>query len=453
MKKYHKILAEYFACNHLYLGSPIQTQPNVRKLVEQPFQQTKAQLWDEVTKTVCDLEFIQAKAAAKMTYEFVKDINSALLEIPDNDKENGEEFLRKTCLKEYAKNLISYSRGDIPELKSPQCTPIWSEEKLKTEIERVKTNPARLDRIKDFKNFLGQEAANLQKYAGEFHHFAIQQAWNYSIGGPVGKAAEQGSPEAYKSLLLCRNSTRPAFNPLPKVLQTLKRHTFGYFSSLSITPDGTRAITSSSDKVCTLWDLTTGEVLNTLKGHTDFIHSISITPDGHRAISCSSDKTCILWDLSSGKMLQNLQGHTGWINSVSITPDGLYALSCSDDKTCILWDLNSGQAIKILTGHTAGVNSVAITADGKKAFTCSTDNTCILWDLDKGEVLRTHKEHTNWVNTVAITPDGHFAVSLKGIPELFQGYPSPLMVNGQFLVHQTKHALCGILLQVILFKP
>ena len=302
---YHSVIAGYFIARPHFFDGDQQKQPNVRKLVEQPFQQTKAQLWDEVTNTLCNLEFIQAKATAQMTFEIVKDINTALLEIPDNDIENRKELLRQTRLKEYAKHLISYARGEISELNSPECTPIWSEEKFKTEIERVKTNPTRLDRIKDFKNFLGQEAANLQKYASEFCHFATQQAWNYSIGGPVGKAAEQGSPETYKSLLMCRNSTRPAFNPLPKVLQTLKRHTYGYFSAISITPDGKRAISSSSDRTCTLWDLTTGEALNTLKGHSDFIHSISITPDGHRAISGSSDKTFILWDLSSGNVIKN----------------------------------------------------------------------------------------------------------------------------------------------------
>jgi hypothetical protein len=40
--------------------------------MEQPFQQTKALLWEEVTNTLCNLEFIQAKACAKMTYDLVK---------------------------------------------------------------------------------------------------------------------------------------------------------------------------------------------------------------------------------------------------------------------------------------------------------------------------------------------------------------------------------------------
>jgi len=43
--------------------------------------------------------------------------------------------------------------------------------------------------------------------------------------------------------------------------------------------------------------------LQILTGHTDSITVISITPDGQRAITGSSDKTCVLWDLGTGKKL------------------------------------------------------------------------------------------------------------------------------------------------------
>ncbi len=45
-------------------------------------------------------------------------------------------------------------------------------------------------------------------------------------------------------------------------------------------------------------------------GHTEFVYAVSITPDGKRAVSGSEDKTCILWDLNTGEELQTLMGHT-----------------------------------------------------------------------------------------------------------------------------------------------
>ncbi len=75
--KYHLTLSHYLSAQPLFFDGTLQKKPNIRKCVELPFQQTKAELWDEVTDTLCNLDFIQAKASAKMTYDLVKDFNDA----------------------------------------------------------------------------------------------------------------------------------------------------------------------------------------------------------------------------------------------------------------------------------------------------------------------------------------------------------------------------------------
>jgi hypothetical protein len=268
----------------------------------------KLERWDDLVNLLCNLEYIQEKASAKLTYHLIEDFNLTLQFLPDNAENIRKENERQARMDKYTRDLIAYAEGEITDLEIPVTVPLWSKEKINTEIKRIKTNPTRLDRLKEFKNFLGQEASNLQNYAKEYPHFAIQQAWNYADSGPVGKAAEKGSPEIYKSLLLRINSTRPPFNPLPQVLQTLNGHT-SFVMAISITPDSKWAISGSDDKNCILWELTTGEALRTLKGHLASVNAVSITPDGRLAISGSSDNTCILWDMTTGETLQILKGH------------------------------------------------------------------------------------------------------------------------------------------------
>lgn len=408
--RYNACLAGYFSVQLLFFDGDKQKKPNVRKCVELPFQQTKAELWDEVTDTLCNLDFIQAKAVAKMTYDLIADFNAVLQVIPDNAENIREENQCQARMDKYTQDLIAYAKGEIAELEIPETAPLSCEKKISSEIERIKTNPTRADKLKDFLNFLGKEAGNLQNYALEFSHFATQQAWNYAAEGPVGKAAEKAPSEMTKSLLLRDYSTRPPWNPLHKVLQTLRAHTRSV-NAVSITPDGLNAISGSDDHTCIIWDLKNGRALQILKGHTSCVKAVSITPDGQRAISGSLDHTCIIWDLNTGQAIQTLRSHTGWVNAVSITPDGQRAISGSADSTCILWDLGSGQALYFLRGHTKSVRAVSITSNGQRAISGSEDNTCIIWDLGTGQAMQILRGHSKPVMAVSITPDGQRAIS------------------------------------------
>ena len=407
---YHSILSDYFSGKPLYLDEPTQKKPGTRKLVELPFQRTKAEMWDEVTDTLCDLEFIQAKAVSKMTFDLVKDFNDVLAVIPDNAENIRNEKARQERMDKYTRDLIAYAKGVIARLEIPESITPWPQEKIDAECGRLKNNPTRADRLKDFLNFLGRESGNLQNYAIEFSHFATQQAWNYATEGPVGKAAEKVQSEVSKSFLRRIIPTRPSWNPHPQLLQTLLGHT-GRVGGVSITPDGYRAISCADDNTCILWNLRTGQALQTLRGHTSTVYAVSITPDGQRAISGSEDGTCILWDLGTGKVLQTLRVHYGWVNAVSITPDGQRAISGSGDYSCILWDLRTGQVLQTLRRHTGTVEAVSITPDGQRAVSGSSDDTCILWDLGTGQELKILRGQSSLVSAVSITPDGQKAIS------------------------------------------
>jgi hypothetical protein len=104
---YHSIIADYFLNNPLYLDEPTQKKPGTRKLVELPFQQTNGEMWDEVTDTLCDLEFIQAKAVAKMTFDLVRDFNDVLEVIPDNAENIRKEKARQKLMDKYTRDLIA----------------------------------------------------------------------------------------------------------------------------------------------------------------------------------------------------------------------------------------------------------------------------------------------------------------------------------------------------------
>ena len=195
-------LASYFASKPLYLDEPTQKKPNTRKLVEQPWQQTKGEMWDEVTETLCNLDFIQAKACAKQTYELVKDYHFALDGLPEYQPEKEKERKQQERLDKYTRNLIACASGEITrfELEVPESITPWTEEQIDAEIERIKNAPTRADKLSDFLHFLGREAGKLQNNAGKYAFFSHQQAWNHAAEGHVGRAAEKTySPKCFIS--------------------------------------------------------------------------------------------------------------------------------------------------------------------------------------------------------------------------------------------------------------
>ncbi|MDK3162393.1 hypothetical protein QPK87_38490 [Kamptonema cortianum] len=63
-----------------------------------------------------------------------------------------------------------------------------------------------------------------------------------------------------------------------------------------------------------------GPLLRTFSGHSDSVTAVAITPDGTQAVSGSTDNTLKLWDLRTGEALATFSGHSDSVTAVAITP-------------------------------------------------------------------------------------------------------------------------------------
>ncbi len=118
------------------------------------------------------------------------------------------------------------------------------------------------------------------------------------------------------------------------------------FYSLSFSPDGKILASGNTESLIQLWDYPSGNLLNSLKGHTGLpgrisalIWRVTFSPDGRLLASAGGDATLRLWDVSSGKLLTNLAGHRLAVTGVSFSPDGRLLVSSSLDGTVRIWGI------------------------------------------------------------------------------------------------------------------
>lgn len=96
-----------------------------------------------------------------------------------------------------------------------------------------------------------------------------------------------------------------------------------------------------------LWNLETYQSRK-LEGHTARLRSIAFSPDGQQLVSGGDDETVKIWDVNSGECLNTLPVPETWIWSVDFSFDGQMVANANDNGTVQVWHINTEQCISTL---------------------------------------------------------------------------------------------------------
>ncbi len=192
----------------------------------------------------------------------------------------------------------------------------------------------------------------------------------------------------------------------------------GGIYALAFSPDGSLLAGGGTNHSIYLWDVQTGDIVKTLRGHANFIRALAFSPDGKVLASGSNDFSVRLWDVAHGQVLDILRYHTHQLWAVVISGDGEVMASGGSDGMVCLWDLGSSQHIRlnrVLDGYTEPIYALALSPDGKRLATGESNGVVRIRDVEHlpGPIQaeKTLIGHEALVDDVAFSPNGRWLAS------------------------------------------
>ena len=183
-------------------------------------------------------------------------------------------------------------------------------------------------------------------------------------------------------------------------------------------PDGTTLVSGSWDNTIHIWDVDTDKPLKTITANVtelenEGVNAMSLSPDGGTIASATDEKVIRLWDVHTGQLKDSLVGHTNRVAAVAFSPRGTVLASGSDDATLRLWDVDTGKLLNTFKEPTkSSVLSVAFSPDGR-ILASGCYEVVRLRDTSTERSTVTLTGHTTWVRALAFSPDGRILASIS----------------------------------------